>query len=357
MRQYFNRVHIVTLISLNILILADSSAVAAKVEELIPNESIVYLRLRNLEDVWWAIEESDNWKQVFAQPSLKSRIDGITQGMRMVRLLLGTDLQSLLEIFGYQVAFTVFPGASEPMVGVVINTGGAMREVERIMDILIQMVENNERNRVEVNDGVYRKIEYRAVEIDSLSLTYGFVDDLLVVGVHPGSFQELIDTYRQQRESIRANRQFRRIQKKYGDGQVFAYIDMDGALPLITARMNARKQHDFDALGFQSLKTLVYSLDLFSVSGGHQLYAQIKERGREGVLGVLLQEGQSLRSLQALSGKEDFLVSLAPATSEAIWRFIEVSATAADRASGFDRDIAELQASLNLDIELVASKS
>ena len=351
MRQYFSHAGLIALISLNIIVLADSSAVAAKVEELIPNESIVYLTLRDLEDVWWAIEESENWKEVFAQPSLKSRIDGINQGMQMVRLLLNIDFQGLLEIFGYQVVLTVFPGDTEPMIGVIVNTGGAMREVERIIDILIQMVANNEGNRVQVNEGVYRNIAYSAVEINSLSLMYGFVDDLLVVGVNTGSFQALIATYRKQRESIRANRQFRKLHKKYGDGQVFAYIAIDGALPLITAYMSDQKQHEFDALGFQSLKTLVYSLDLFSVNGGHHLYAQIKERGREGMLGVLLQEGQPLQSIQALSGKGDFFAAIAPASSEAIWRFIEVAATAADRAGGFNNDIAKLEASLNLDIK------
>ncbi|MCZ6680195.1 MAG: DUF3352 domain-containing protein [Candidatus Poribacteria bacterium] len=324
---------------------------AAKMEDFIPNDSVVYLTLRDLDEVWEAIEVSENWEGVLASPKIKTQMDQVNQGANMLKLMLGIDLRGIIEMVGHQISLTVFPGEVGPMIGIIVNTSGAIREVERIVTGFAQMASASEDNSVEQNAGKYRKVEFSIVTLDELELTYGFVGDLLVVGVNPGSFEALIDTYRKQRESISKNDQFRDLYQQFAEAQVFVYTNVDLALPLVTADMDAQKEAEFRALGLDSLQTLVYSLDLLNVGGEHQLYAKIKPDQRQGILGSLLQEAQPLQSIQALSGKEDVFLSIAPSNAEAIWELIETVANTGDDSGGFYDGIAQVEALLNLNIK------
>jgi hypothetical protein len=115
--------------------------------------------------------------------------------------------------------------------------------------------------------------------------------------------------------------------------------------------MDEKKRREFNVLGLDSLQTLVYSLDVLNVGGACQLYALLKPNQRSGLLGNLLQGGQPLQSIQALSGDEDVFISIAPSGADAIWRFIETAATAADDSGGFYNGIAQIEAFLNLNLK------
>ena len=66
MRKQFNRTWLPALILSNIIaLLVAFPTNAAKIEELIPKDSIVYVTLRDLDDVWGTIEESENGAQTY----------------------------------------------------------------------------------------------------------------------------------------------------------------------------------------------------------------------------------------------------------------------------------------------------
>ena len=333
------------------LLTAALPADAVRIEDFIPNDSAIYLTLRDLDEVWAAIEASENWNAVLEAPEIKMGLDEVNQGANILRLMLGIDLQDLIEMFGHQIALTVFPGELEPMVGVIVHTGGAIREVKRVVAGVTQMAGADAGNRVEQDVGKYRKVEFSTVTLNELSLTYGFVGDLLVVGANPGSFEGLIDTYRKKRPSISKNKSFKQLSKQFEDGQAFGYINVDLALPLMTADMDAEEQHEFRVLGLDSLQTLAYGLDLLNPGGGHQLYAQIKPDQRQGLLGSLLQEGQPLQSIQLLPDETDVFISIAPSSANAIWQLVETVATADSSTEEFYDGIAQIEAFLNLNIK------
>ena len=328
---------------------------AAQIDEFIPADSIVYVTIRNLEGVWEAIEASENWQAVFNQPSIQPQINELTQGTQLMKLLLGIDALGLVKAFGHQLTLAVFPDDSaEPMMGVVVNTHGTTQEAERIVTGLAQLAGMAGDNRVQPYAGTYQEVEYHIVQIDQLSLTYGFVDGFLVVGFTPGSFGALIDTYKQPRKSIQSQAEFRQLYEEFADGQAFAYLNVDTALPFITANideitenMNAAEVIALNAVGFDSLQTLVCSLNLLVVGDGIQLYAQIKPSRRNGILGPLLQEGQPMQSIQGLSGTEDFFIGLSPANSEAIWNAIVGEAYPEEVYNA----IGAIEQLLNLDVE------
>ena len=347
----FDKNIVSTVLSLSLSILIASATFAAKIEDFIPDDSMVYLAFRDMDEVWETAEESENWKAALEVPEIKAWIDEVNQGLNILNLVLGNDLQGIIEMLGHQIVLTMFPGETEPMVGIIVNTAGAIREVERIVTGVIQMIGASEGNALEQNAGKYRKVEFSTVALDELSLAYGFVKDFLVIGITTGSFEGLIDTYKKQRVSIAKNKQFRRLSKKFADGQVFAYVNVDLALPLITTNMEAEQQGGFQTLGLDSLQTFAYSLDLLNVDSGHQMYAEIKPDQHRGILGSLLQEAQPSQSIQALSGDEDVFIAIAPSSSDAIWQFIAAIAARADDSGGFHNSITLVETMLNLNIK------
>jgi hypothetical protein len=348
------RVNRALLIGLTILsgLLIIPATHAAKIEDFIPDDSIVYLAFRDLDEVWRSVEESENWKGVLEAPRMASKMDEVNQGLNLIQLMLGVEPSKLVEMFGRNAAFALLSGKSDVVAGVIIHTGGAIGEFERIINGLTQLASGNQQGKaVKQNTGQYRKVNFTSITLDKLSLTYGFVEDFLVVGANPGGFEALIDTYKKQRQSMAQNKQFSQVHKQFETAQVFAYTNMDAALPLMTKDMDAKKLREFRALGLDSLQTLAYSLDVLNIGGGLQMYAQIKPEGRNGLLGVFLQEGQPLQSIQALSGKEDVFLSISPSSADAIWRFIETVGTASDDSGGFHSGIAQVEAFLNVNIK------
>ena len=345
------RLVVFIIVSSCIALLAVFPSNAAKIDEFIPADTIFYATILDLEVVWAAIDGSENWRSFFNEPSIQPQINEFNQAMQIMELLLGINPLGLVEVFGHQMTLTIFPGTPEPMIGVVVNTDGAIREVERIVTGLGLIARMDSSNRVEPYAGKYQEIEYHIAQIDQWSLTYGFVDEFLVVGITPGSFGALIDTYKKQRKSIRSHAGFRQIYEEFSGEQAFAYINVDAALPFITADMNERELREFNDWGLDSLQTLVCRLSLLDVGDGIQLYAQVKPSRGTGILGLLLQEGQRMQSIQGLSGTEDFFIALSLSSSESVLRAIEMLATVANDLGGFYNGIAAIEELLNLDVE------
>ena len=345
------RLVVFIIVSSCIALLAVFPSNAAKIDEFIPADTIFYATILDLEVVWAAIDGSENWRSFFNEPSIQPQINEFNQAMQIMELLLGINPLGLVEVFGHQMTLTIFPDGSELMTGVVVNTDGAIREAERIVTGLGQLAGMAGGNRVEPYAGKYQEIEYHIARIDQLSLTYGFVDEFLVVGITPGSFGALIDTYKKQRKSIRSHAGFRQIYEEFSGEQAFAYINVDAALPFITADMNERELREFNDWGLDSLQTLVCRLSLLDIGDGIQLYAQVKPSRGTGILGLLLQEGQRMQSIQGLSGTEDFFIALSPSSSESVLRAIEMLATVANDLGGFYNGIAAIEELLNLDVK------
>ena len=353
------RLVVFIIVSSCIALLAVFPSNAAKIDEFIPADTIFYATIRDLEVVWAAIDGSENWRSFFNEPSIQPQINEFNQAMQIMELLLGINPLGLVEVFGHQMTLTIFPDGSELMTGVVVNTDGAIREAERIVTGLGQLAGMAGGNRVEPYAGKYQEIEYHIAQIDQWSLTYGFVDDFLVVGFTPGSFGALIDTYKKRRASIQSHAEFRQLYDALGDGQAFAYLNVDAALPFIatnideiTEDMKAEEVIALNAVGFDSLQTLVCSLNLLEGGDGIQLYAQIKPSRRNGILGPLLQEGQPLQSIQGMSGTEDFFIALSPASSEVILSIFETLVTTGENNPGTFYDfILAIEELLSLDVE------
>ena len=86
-----------------------STTHAQTIETVIPADSILYLKLQNLQECREAIESSENWKEAAGIISAASQWQDIHQLMQALPMFTGTDIHGLIETFlGGQVAVTCF---------------------------------------------------------------------------------------------------------------------------------------------------------------------------------------------------------------------------------------------------------
>ena len=106
------------------------SANAARVEDFMPEESVLYVQLQHIDEVYGEIETSETWQKAFAL--LPGESDDLRNGIRMAEAFLSTDLLSVLETIGYQTALAVWlDETGSPQVGFVVHSGGNLSELQR----------------------------------------------------------------------------------------------------------------------------------------------------------------------------------------------------------------------------------
>ena len=305
-----------------------SATHAQTIETVIPADSFLYLKLQNLQECREAIENSENWQAAAGIISAASQWQDIQQLMQALPMFTGTDIQGLIETFlGSQVAVTVSPGAEGLMVGIVIeNSGdGATPPLQKAEQILSQVVVTlssmaGSPGQPEVAD--YQGIRYHTAQLNTMELTYGRVDEtLLVIGITPGSFEKMVDVYKTSRESITSNASYRSVADKYGKHEVFAYVDAETGSPYLKALLPPVVGKQLDAF-----QTLVYSWDLLKPSGSQQLSGTLKEN-LQGTLISLFQEPSKMQAIQGLSGDEGLFLTVAPSSSQTLWQMILGSET------------------------------
>ncbi len=296
-----------------------STTHAQTMETVIPADSLIYLKLQNLQECREAIENSENWKAAAGIISAASQWQDIQQLMQALPMFTGTDIQGLIETFlGSQVAVTVSPGAEGLMVGVVIeNSGNHLEEAEQTLFQIVATLSGMAGNPVQPQARDYQGIRYHTAQLNTMELTYGRIDEtLLLVGITPGSFEKMVDVYKTSRESITSNTSYRSVADKYGKHEAFVYVEAETGSPYLKALLPPVVGKQLDAF-----QTLVYSWDLLKPGGSQQLYGTLKN-GAQGTLISLFQEPSKMQAIQGLSGDEELFLTVAPSSSQTLWQMI-----------------------------------
>ena len=292
---------------------------AQTIEIVIPTDSILYLKFQNLQECREAIESSENWKEAAGIISAASQWQDIQQLMQALPMFTGTDIQGLIETFlGSQVAVTVSPGAEGLMVGIVIENSGNQRQAaEQILSQVVTTLSGMAGNPVQPQAGNYQGITHYTAQLNTLELTYGHVDEtLLLIGITPGSFEKMVDTYKNERRAITENTAYRSVADKFGKSEVFAFVDVETGSPYLKVILPSPVGDQLDA--FQAL---VYNWDLLKPGGSQQLYGTLKNGG-QGTLISMFQEPSKMQAIQGLSGNEELFLTVAPSSSETLWQMI-----------------------------------
>ena len=317
---------------------------AADVEDFMPKESFLYVKLQDIDEVYGEIEISENWEKALALLPDVSNWQEMQQGLAMLQGMLGTNLQGIIETVGYRTALAVWlEEANDGQIGVVIHSGGNLDKLQQMTKIVEGLLGMDEANTLHVDAGVYQRVRYNALEIDGEVAKYGFVDDFLVLGVGEGSFEKLLDTYRTDLPSVQQNEEFAGALEKIGAGEVVVYANVSHILS--TAALA-----DWERRNLATFQSVFGRLNVLETGPFLQLSVEFSADQLENEIGLFLKEGQELETLNIVSGEEDLFVAVAPNILGGVWEFslAEMKKNSADDT--FEA-IAFLEGLLNLDLE------
>ncbi len=324
-----------------LLLVMAGVANAAEVEDFMPKESILYLKLQDIDEVYGEIEISENWEKALALLPDVPDWQEMQQGLSMFQAMLGTDLLGLIETVGYRTALAIWlegANSSEIETGVVIHSGGNLDKLQQLTKIVEGLLGMGGENTLRLNAGVYQRVRYNAIEIPGGIAKYGFVDDFLVIGTGEGSFERLMDTYRTDMPSIQENKEFDRALEETGSGEVVVYANVP---PILSVMKNNIEESLGTRLAiFQSV---FGRLNLLETGPFLQVAAQFNPDLPENEIGLFLREGQKLETLNALSVEDDLFVTVSPKIVESMWELVPID----DAAEG----ISFLEGMLNLNLE------
>ncbi len=307
------------LILISLLLLA-ISADAAKVKDFIPKEAVVYLQLQDIDDVYMTLNMSENWQSV--QARLTKIAPEAQQGLTTALTLFGTDFPTLIGTLGYRTGIAVWKGEQdEHRAGCVVHSGGNIAELRRLIKTLTGILGMNA-GTLNPDAGEYLKVKYSTLQIPQALITYGFVDEFLVLSIGNGSFEKLIDTFRKKTPSIDKNREFVKASKELESGQATAFVNVQQALPLIKELSEVQRAQ------FAIFHTFFARLNLLETGTLLQVAAQFLQNSQENPelsenrIGLFLKEGAPLKTLNALSNNTELFIAGAPAFIEAIWQIV-----------------------------------
>ena len=324
-----------------LLLVTVSIANAAEVEDFMPRESVFYIKLQDIDEVYSEIEISENWEKALALLTDMPNAQEMQQGITMFQGMLGTDPLDIIETVGYRTALAIWlegENSSEIETGVVIHSGGNLDTLRQLTKIVEGLLGMSGENTLRLNAGVYQRVRYNVIEIPGGIAKYGFVDDFLVIGTGEGSFERLMDTYRTGMPSIRQNKEFDGALEETGSGEVVVYAHVPPILSVM--QNNVEESLRTRPAIFQSV---FGRLNLLETGPFLQVAAQFNPDLPENEIGLFLREGQRLETLNALSIEDDLFVTVAPKIVESMWEFVPTD----DAAEG----IAFLEGILNLNFE------
>ena len=330
--------------SVILMVLMVSLAHAAQVEDFMPENSILYVKLQDLDEVYGEIEISENWEKALTLLPGASDWEEMQQGITMLQGMLGTNLLGIIETVGYRTALAVWlDEASAPQIGVVIHSGGNLDRLQQFTKIVEGLLGMASENTLRLDAGVYQRVRYNALErFDSIT-KYGFVGDFLVIGAGEGSFEKLLDTYSKDSPSIQQNQEFAETLKKTGSGEAIVFANVPLILPVIGLA-------DWERRNLAIFQSVFGRLNLLETGSFLQVAAQFTPNQPENEISLFLEEGQTLTTLNALSSEDDLFVAVAPSILEGVWEFVRIEMEK-DATGDIYEAISFVEGLLNLDLE------
>ena len=331
-----------------ILVLMNPLVHAAEVEDFIPKDIVLYLKLQDIDEVYGEIEISENWEKVLTLLPDVSGWQEMQQGLAMLQGMLGSSPLGVIETVGYRTALAMwFDEAQDGLVqlGLVIHSGGNLDKLQQMTKIVEGLLGMSDANTLHVDAGVYQRVRYNTLKINNDIFKYGFVDDFLVLGVGEGSFEKLLDVYRTDAPDMQENEEVNRALEETGSGQVIVFAHIDYVF-MVLSGLDVWVETQLPVFPL-----LFGHLNLLETAPLLQLAVRFKpDAPPNNEIGMFLKEGAKLETVNALSGEEDLFVAVAPGVLEGVW---EVARTEMDKdaTGGTDEAISFLEGILNLDLE------
>ncbi len=320
---------------LSLLLLTISFADAAKVEDFIPQESLLYVKFQNIDEVYSEIETSESWEKALALLPNTPDWQEMQQGVSMIQGFLGTDLLSVIETVGYRTGFAVWAnGENTPEMGLVVHSGGNLSELQRFTKIVEGLIGMSDTNTFHVDAGEYQRVPYNMLEMnEAYTVKYGFVDEFLVLGVGERAFEKLMDTFRKKSPTIRKNRHYAELSEKLGSGQILLFCNVQQTLKDFPVEAKKEDLNDLEKLivALDELKfceVMLGEFNLLEIGEFFTLHGQFTQKAIEQYHAFIpnserfVKEKNPFKTIKAVSADEDLFIATAPVVSEVLWQGI-----------------------------------
>ncbi len=317
---------------------------AAKVTDFIPKNSVAYLQINDLDEIYNEIKMSETWKKEL-EPLIGEELRRkIQNGMMLAQNIISADVYTVIETVGYQVGGAMWlDETGNQQGGIVVHSGGNLAELKRFTKIATGLLGLSE-GILTLDAGEHRKVKYDTLQMPDFLLAYGFVGDFLVVGIQENSFEQLIDTYRKKSDSIKRNVSYVQTFKAMETGQLNLYLDFGNVLPYLDGIDEETR------VQVEVISNVSAVLNLLEKGPILQLQTKIDPERSESYISRFLEEGKELSTLKSISGDEDLFVSIAPGILNTVWELIneELENSETDDALAF---ITYLEGVLNLNFD------
>ena len=289
---------------------------AAKVTDFIPKDSVAYLQINDLDEIYNEIKMSETWKKDLEPLIGEDLRRNIQNGMMLAQNIISADVYTVIETLGYQVGGAMWlDETGNQQGGIVVHSGGNLAELKRFTKIATGLLGLSE-GILTLDAGEHRKVKYDTLQMPDFLLAYGFVGDFLVVGIQENSFEQLIDTYRKKSDSIKRNESFVQTSKAMETGQMNMYLDFGDVLPYLDGIDEETR------VQVEVISNVSAVLNLLEKGPILQLQTKIDPDRSESYISRFLKEGKELSTLKSISGDEDLFVSLAPGILNTVWELI-----------------------------------
>ena len=305
-------------------------------EDFIPQDSLLYVKLQDIDEVYSEIETSKRWEQALALLPNTPDWQEMQQGIAMVQGFLGTDLLGVIETVGYRTAFAVWSNEENtPEMGLVVHSGGNLSELQRFTKIVEGLIGMSDTNTFHVDAGEYERVRYNMMEVNQQHrVKYGFVDEFLVLGVGERAFETLMDTFRKKKvASIAKNIHYAKISEKSGFGQVSLFCNVQQTLKDFPIDKDREELNDLEKLiafldELKFCEVMLGEFNLLETGEFLTLHGQLTEKAINqfnelvSMPDRLSKKDSTFETLKAVSGNEDLFIAVSPFVLETTWQLI-----------------------------------
>ena len=284
--------------------------------DIIPYESIACASISGLEDVFHAVVNSPEWKELTSVEEVKDDLEQATQMLPIVPMLLGITTEEFLNAFGHKIAFSFIGMEGEmPVACLIADVRTYKEQAEYALEQLVATLSLLGGMMMPEED-VYRDVPYSVIAIDeALKVKYGFLDNFLIAGIN-GGFEKVIGLYKDGGKSIEDSDKFKFIgQKVSPSSEIYLYADLEAGMPILNALNQSNNENKTDdseddkfgamveELAFNSLKAFGLSLSLSGYR--HELYLHAKSEEQNPILDLLLESHPEMSSVKFMSRLSD----------------------------------------------------
>lgn len=292
-----------TIVLLLLLVSFTSTLYASTIEEFIPQNSFLYLKLQGIEEITDALNTS--------------KTNGILN-------VLGT--LEFLDLFGNQSGFALWLDKKHRVnAAYVVDTNGDMVLIQRLKKIAPRLI-GLFATTLKQDAGKHRSIQYSELNLDENKILFGYMDEFFVIGVGERSFKTIIDTYQNRNPSILKNANYVAAKQNNGTGEIYVFCNIE-------TLDNDKKMNSLGVFKkvVNELTPFTYlytSINLNKPGNFLKVYAPFTAKALQNIeekLPIQTKMPRTLdtkKTIQTMSGKDDLFIAISPIVTQTLWSLL-----------------------------------